>query len=110
MRVLLYNGKRKIGYLDFEVLNYPGMMGEFRMVHAVPTFFAQEIERYIKTNPNGITTRGGHRPKDLSRYWDGIYGVLLHVAEMYPGFRFYVPPDENPLNSPDTEEMKDRVY
>lgn len=109
MRVTLNNFGRKVGYLDFEVINYPEMLGQFERVYTVPRLFGAEIERQIKTNPDGIVLKGGHKPKDLSGYWDGVYNVLLNMTEIYPGFTFVVPPQEDPFNVP-SEEKEGRVY
>lgn len=108
MRVTLLMDGRKIGYLVYEHTNPDSLLGHLGTIHAQPTVFAQEIQRRIKTNSDHIATRGGHMPDDLSRYWDGVYMVLLRIAEEYPGFQFQVP--DNPLDDSELDAQAQKVY
>jgi len=113
MRVLLTNNGQKIGYLDFEIINFYEKLGQLGAVVTQPPQLSELIRGKIATNAYGITVSGGDAPPDLSPYWDGVYATLLRIKAEASSFDFVVPKEEDPLQYPEghkPESLKGRIY
>ena len=113
MRVILSNNGQKIGYLDFEIINFFDKLGQLGAVMTQPPQLAELIRTKIMTNAYGVVVAGGDTPPDLSLYWDGVYATLLRIKAEVSSFDFVVPTEEDPLQYPEghvPESLKGRVY
>ena len=110
MRIQLFMDDEEIGHLDFDLINPWDMMGEFEGVQTDPPELADVIRRKIETNEDGVVVKGGFSPGNLCRDYHGVYLVLCKLQKDWTGFRFEVPPDEDPMNLSVSEEQRNRIH
>ena len=109
IRITLLQDGRKIGYIDYNLINVPQKIGMLGAVFAQPRQLMDVLTKKIKQNTD-VDVRGGFTPPDLSRYFDGIYRVLDRMRDEIAGFDFQIPPEQDPYLEEPPEDVQREVH